>query len=166
MVRYFIAILVVMVASGCSHNYTRPQSVFNTPQSSNHSSVVHYAVQQVGIPYRYGGQHPSQGFDCSGLVYYAYRQAGYSIPRSSSQQYSSVRHVSLRELRAGDLLFFRVSPKKVSHVGIYVGNGDFVHAPSSGKSVQISSLDNPYWKKRLIAAGRVPTRDGIASARD
>lgn len=163
MVRLLLA-MVVLAGSGCSHEITRPQHAISTYNAGNQPAVVHFAIQQVGTPYRYGGQNPGTGFDCSGLVYYAYQQAGYSIPRSSSAQYSSARHVSLQELQAGDLLFFRVSPLKVSHVGIYIGNGDFVHAPSSGKTVEISRLDNPYWRKRFITAGRIPGSNGIASA--
>ncbi len=117
------------------------------------SSVVNTARSMLGAPYRYGGTTP-KGFDCSGLVSYVYRQAGIRIPRTSSDQYRQARKVSLQRLQPGDLLFFRLSPPKVSHVGIYEGSGRFIHAASSGKRVAYATLENPYWREHLIGAGR------------
>jgi cell wall-associated NlpC family hydrolase len=108
----------------------------------------------VGKPYRFGGSSPS-GFDCSGLVLYSYKQAGVALPHSTDKQRSASRVVKVAELRRGDLLFFNQEGKKHGHVGIYVGEGKFVHAPSSGKSVRSDSLDSPYWKKHLSEARRV-----------
>ena len=116
-------------------------------------SVVNIARDMLGTPYRYGGSSP-QGFDCSGLVSYAYRQAGIQVPRTSVGQYRDSLKVPLHNLQPGDLLFFRLQPPKVSHVGIYDRDGRFIHAPSSGKSVSYASLDNPYWREHLIGAGR------------
>lgn len=116
--------------------------------------AVHAAYSQLGTPYRYGGSSPD-GFDCSGLVQYAYGRAGVAVPRTTGQQLRHARPVPLSELRPGDLLFFRLSWRKVSHVGIYAGDGRFIHAPSSGKHVSEASLDNPYWRERVTAAGRV-----------
>ncbi len=108
----------------------------------------------VGKPYRYGGASPG-GFDCSGLVLYSFRQAGVSLPHNTAQQRSAARPVKLAELRRGDLLFFDQEGKKYGHVGIYVGGGKFVHAPSSGKSVRSDRLDSSYWKKYLSEARRL-----------
>jgi murein DD-endopeptidase len=108
----------------------------------------------VGAPYRYGGADP-RGFDCSGLVYYVYQQAGVEAPRTTTEQYRQSRRVRLSRLLPGDLLFFRISRRKPSHVGIYVGNGRFVHAPSKGKSVDYALLDDDYWREHLIGAGRL-----------
>jgi cell wall-associated NlpC family hydrolase len=108
----------------------------------------------VGKPYRYGGSSPS-GFDCSGLVQYSYRQAGIALPRSTDEQRSASRLVKLGDLRRGDLLFFNQEGKKYGHLGIYIGDGRFVHAPSSGKSVRSDRLDSPYWKKHLSEARRL-----------
>ena len=102
----------------------------------------------VGKPYKYGGASPA-GFDCSGLVHYSYRQAGLSVPRSTAEQRRLSQRIKQAELKPGDLLFFDERGKKHSHVGIYVGDGRFVHAPSSGKSVRNDTLDNPYWRKSL-----------------
>lgn len=114
--------------------------------------VVRTAQSMIGKPYRYGGTSPSKGFDCSGLVQYSHRVAGISVPRTTGQQHSGARPVSLSQLQPGDLLFFRIEGK-TGHVGIYLGEGRFVHAPSSGKHVSITTLDNSYWSKRLIGAG-------------
>jgi cell wall-associated NlpC family hydrolase len=108
----------------------------------------------IGAPYRYGGADP-RGFDCSGLVYYAFRKAGMEIPRTTSGQYRRSRRVAMSRLRPGDLLFFTISRDKPSHVGIYAGDGAFIHAPSSGKSVGYASLDDDYWRTRLIGSGRL-----------
>lgn len=111
------------------------------------------ARAQLGKPYRYGGAGP-RGFDCSGLVYYAYRKAGIPVPRTTSALYRNAERISLSRLRPGDLLFFRLSAERVAHVGIYAGNGRFIHAPSSGKQVAYSAMNDTYWKDRLLAAGR------------
>lgn len=111
------------------------------------------AVKMVGKPYRFGGSSPSTGFDCSGLIQFSFRQAGVMIPRSTAEQ----RRASIRvsSLHHGDLLFFDQEGKKNSHAGIYVGNGHFVHAPSSGKRVRIDRLDSPYWRKHLSEVRRI-----------
>ena len=111
------------------------------------------AVKMVGKPYKYGGSSPS-GFDCSGLVLYSYKQAGVALPHGTDKQRSTSRLVKVSELRRGDLLFFNQEGKKYGHVAIYAGDGKFVHAPSSGKSVRTDRLDNPYWKKHLSEARR------------
>lgn len=108
----------------------------------------------VGKPYRYGGASPS-GFDCSGLILFSYKQAGVSLPHNTDQQRRLSHHVKRAELRRGDLLFFDQEGKKNSHVGIYLGERRFVHAPSSGKHVRNDSLDNPYWKKHLSEVRRL-----------
>jgi murein DD-endopeptidase len=113
------------------------------------------AAKMLGKPYRYGGATPSAGFDCSGLVQFSFKQAGVSVPHNTERQRQTSRPVRLSELRRGDLIFFDQEGKKNSHVGIYVGDGKFVHAPSSGKEVRRDRLDAPYWKKHLSEARRV-----------
>ena len=112
------------------------------------------ATQMVGKPYRYGGSAPT-GFDCSGLVQFSYRQAGIRVPRSTDEQRRASKPVRAENLRPGDLLFFDQEGKKNSHVGIYVGNGNFVHAPSSGKQVRSDRMDKPYWRKHLSEVRRI-----------
>jgi len=108
----------------------------------------------VGKPYRFGGSSPKAGFDCSGLVHFSYRQAGVAVPRTTDDQLRASTPVR-GSMRRGDLLFFDQEGKKKSHVGIYLGNGRFVHAPSSGKRVRTDTLDSKYWKKHLAEVRRL-----------
>jgi cell wall-associated NlpC family hydrolase len=113
-----------------------------------------YAQNMIGKPYRYGGNSPA-GFDCSGLVQYSYSRAGLPIPRTTRSQRKSSVAVGSESLRAGDLIFFDQEGRKSSHVGIYIGDGRFVHAPSSGKKVRVDTLDTTYWKKHYGGARRI-----------
>ena len=110
------------------------------------------AVRQLGVPYRYGGS-TSKGFDCSGLVHYAYSKAGKSIPRTTAGQWQNLQPVAANGLRVGDILFFNIEGK-VSHVGLYLGSRRFVHAPSSGREVTIAELDSAYYRKVFVRGGR------------
>ena len=112
------------------------------------------AASMVGKPYKYGGSNPA-GFDCSGLVQFSFRQAGISLPRSTEEQRRAARKVRASGLQPGDLLFFDQEGKKHSHVGIYLGDGRFVHAPSSGGRVRTDSLSAEFWKKHFVEARRV-----------
>ena len=110
----------------------------------------------LGVKYRYGGTSPGRGFDCSGLVQYSHKAAGIKLPRTTGQQFKAAKRISRRYLKAGDLVFFKTAiSRAVSHVGIYLGNNKFIHAPSSGKRVKISSMKEKYWRKRFTGAGRV-----------
>jgi cell wall-associated NlpC family hydrolase len=117
-------------------------------------AIADVAMGMVGTRYRYGGTDPVQGFDCSGLVYYAYGQAGYRVPRTSQEMFRAARKIAVGEADPGDLMFFQ-DQTKLSHVGIYVGDGMFVHAPASGQNVTIASLDMPYYQQHLVAVGRL-----------
>jgi cell wall-associated NlpC family hydrolase len=111
------------------------------------------ARKMLGAPYRYGGTDP-RGFDCSGLVGYAFKQSGTELPRTSREIFRISQRVDPQKIEPGDLVFFAISVNKISHVGIYAGQNRFIHSPSSGKGVSYASMGNPYWQKRLIAAGR------------
>lgn len=119
---------------------------------------VAQAMMLVGAPYRYGGASPSTGFDCSGLVYYVYGQLlGSSerarLPRSAAQWAAASRSVPSGQMRRGDLVFFNTSRRaRYSHMGIYVGDGQFVHAPSTGKRVRKNSLSERYYKQHFLGA--------------
>ena len=117
------------------------------------SQLVAIALEMQGTPYRYGGTSPSSGFDCSGLVHYSFLQHGVNVPRTSLSQFKASRPIRINQLKPGDLVFFRTKNIRVSHVGIYIGDNKFVHAPGSGKTVQVTSLDNRYYKKRFAGAG-------------
>jgi cell wall-associated NlpC family hydrolase len=110
------------------------------------------ALNQIGVPYRYGGSSP-RGFDCSGLVQYSYFRAGKRVPRTTDQLWSSTTAVASHELRVGDVLFFKIAGK-MSHVGLYLGGRRFVHAPSSGRAVSVASLDSPFYEDAFLRAGR------------
>jgi murein DD-endopeptidase len=127
-----------------------------TSGSDSGEQLLEIARKFVGVPYRNGGASPA-GFDCSGLVYYAFRQMGITVPRTSASQHQAAQAVALDELRSGDLLFFKVKPQRVSHVGIFVKDDLFLHAASTGKNVTYSRLGEAYWKKRLVGAGRFET---------
>lgn len=118
--------------------------------------VVWNAQKQQGKMYRYGGESPITGFDCSGLTQFAFGTgAGVSIPRTAAEQYKSVQKVSRSQATKGDLVFFNTSGRRVSHVGIYVGDNKFVHAPRTGRAITTEKLEG-YWANRLIGFGRVP----------
>jgi len=107
----------------------------------------------VGTPYRYGGTS-LKGFDCSGLVYYTYNKLGMNVPRTTSLLYNNTKRIKKSNLNLGDLVFFKLTGKKTSHVGIYAGNGRFIHAPSSGKKVMVSKLSEPFWQEHYVSGGR------------
>jgi cell wall-associated NlpC family hydrolase len=111
------------------------------------------AVKAVGIPYRWGGSSPTSGFDCSGLVYWAYGRIGVSVPHSSYALYGIGRSVRRSRLKAGDVLFF----SGLGHVGLYIGRGRMVHAPQSGRNVEIVQLGRSHYGSRLVGARRLVT---------
>lgn len=111
------------------------------------------AERQLGAPYRFGGASP-QGFDCSGLVRWVHGEAGITVPRTAAGQQLEARPVPVGELQAGDLVFFRIAGRAVDHVGIYAGDGRFLHAPRSGRTVGYDRLDDPWWSSRQAGAGR------------
>jgi cell wall-associated NlpC family hydrolase len=141
--------------AGCGHAPARPSAQPPAAQvtAPDNRLAAEIAASMIGTPYRPGGELPAQGFDCSGLVRYCYRLQGLELPRTVAAQRAVVQPVASDRLAAGDLLFFKIGPG-VSHVGIYYGDGQFVHAPSSGKAVMRSRLDDPYWRTRLLAGGR------------
>lgn len=117
------------------------------------SELVKTAKTFIGIPYRWGGSSVKKGFDCSGLTMAVYKLNGLDLPRTSKNQYQTGVCISQKDLSKGDLVFFDTSGgKNVSHVGIYVGNGKFIHAPRKGKTVCVSSLSSRYYKKRYLGA--------------
>ncbi len=112
------------------------------------------AERFVGIPYRWGGNNVVDGMDCSGFVRAVYNLCGLSIPRTSHEQFKAGDTVSKDILQDGDLVFFGSSADKISHVGIYVGGGKFVHAPRQGEDIRITALNDSYFEKRFVGAKR------------
>lgn len=117
-------------------------------------AVLQVAQSRIGSPYKYGGAGPD-AFDCSGLVTYAYRQVGVAVPRTAAQQFAAATPVKRSELRPGDLVFFRLESRSVSHVGIYAGDNRFVHAPQRGGNVRVASLDEEYFRRNFAGGGRL-----------
>ncbi|TZF91069.1 NlpC/P60 family protein [Cognatilysobacter lacus] len=123
------------------------------PDDAN--AVLMRALSLVGTPYRYGGNTPEAGFDCSGLVGYVFRDTiSRALPRSSGELATAGDGISLERMATGDLVVFG-DASTVSHVGIYVGEGRFVHAPSTGGTVRLDRLDGPYWRDHLRGARRL-----------
>lgn len=158
-------LLMAALLSACSSQPPAPQPVPRVSSAGVNGSaddVLMRAIGLVGTPYRYGGNTPDSGFDCSGLIGFVYRDAaGISLPRTTGEL-SRLRGqaVSRNALQSGDLVFFATSGgNKVSHAGIYVGEGRFVHAPSSGGTVRLDSLSNSYWQGVYLDAKRVFSGD-------
>lgn len=125
-------------------------------QQGRVQTMLKRALALLGTPYRWGGTSPDGGFDCSGLVGYVFRTAlGIELPRVSREMANDGEKVERAALTAGDLVFFSRRGKRVDHVGIYMGNGQFVHAPRTGKDVMVSDLDRGYWSGKFLQARRV-----------
>jgi len=119
-------------------------------------SIVTEAARHRGKPYRWGGSRPAEGFDCSGLVAHVFDDAlGMKLPRTSLQMSTRGTRIERTRLSAGDLVFFNTSRYAYSHVGIYIGRGRFVHAPSSGSLVRVERMTNSYWSSRFNGARRL-----------
>ncbi len=115
--------------------------------------IVKTARRYVGVPYRWGGESPRTGFDCSGFTMVVYRLNGLDLPRSSRQQWKVGKKIERRQLKKGDLVFFATSGgSRVSHVGIYTGNNKFLHAPRRGSRIKTSSLSSQYFRTRYMGA--------------
>ena len=151
----------ILLVAGCSAQRaaveprpipTAQDSLSPAPRSAGELAAV-AAVRQIGAPYRYGGAN-SNGFDCSGLVHFAYAQAGVRTPRTTGDLWRQLSPIGMGELKVGDILFFNIAGK-VSHVGIYLGDDRFVHAPSSGKEVTVGSLSSSFYKQAVIRGGRL-----------
>ena len=148
----------LFLLAACSSNApppSLPEPVSGVVNGSE--DVLINAIGLVGTPYRYGGNTPDSGFDCSGLIGYVYRQAGLNLPRSTGEMARlGAPNVAREHLQSGDLVFFATQGgAKVSHAGIYVGQGRFVHAPSSGGTVRLDYLNQAYWQRSFLTAKRV-----------
>ena len=149
--RYMLlAVAVSLLFSGCA---TAPSKRVTGYSASAGDKAAATALTMIGRPYQFKGETPG-GFDCSGLVRYSYLTAGMDVPHGTSALRNSTSSVGLRNARKGDLLFFIQEGKKYSHVGIYVGDDQFVHAPGTGGFVRKDSISDPYWKKHYLDTRR------------
>ena len=153
------SIVLSSLISGCGTLAPTPPVVpgpVALPPAPARAEAVLQALLALGIDYQYGGASPVTGFDCSGLVAHVYREAwGMRVPRTTSGLSEAGITVSLAELQAGDLLFYDTLDRPYSHVGIYLGDGRFVHAPKSGARVRVESLHSRYWSQRFNGARRI-----------
>jgi cell wall-associated NlpC family hydrolase len=147
----FEARLAASTATPVHHGSSSPgrgATLADLPSASGAAGAVQSAESQIGVPYVWGGESPGRGFDCSGLTQWAWGRAGVSLPRTAAAQYAAIPHIPLSDLQPGDLVFWGYGG--ISHVGMYVGNGDVVDAPQTGEDVQIQ----PIWGNGLVGAGR------------
>ncbi|MEQ6434242.1 C40 family peptidase [Comamonas sp. w2-DMI] len=129
------------------------------------SDLVVTAMGFLGVPYRFGGNNAETGFDCSGFVRAIYSQTvGKMLPRRAEEQAQVAQHIDRNELKPGDLVFFNTMRRAFSHVGIYVGEGKFIHAPRTGASVRVESMQTAYWARRFDGARRVEGAEGADTA--
>ncbi len=140
---------------GCATNEKMVIPHATTDVSPGNAKVVNEALQLQGQPYVSGGESPAEGFDCSGLVFYVYNKHGLKLPRDTWSLANQLPSVQLDERQPGDLVFFTINARPHSHVGIYVGQDKFVHAPSTRTGrVMMSDLKQPYWRERFSAVRR------------
>ena len=155
-----IFICILLLLTGCSSfgskNSTAKVSQFKQDTSVGTEDISIAAVGLVGVPYRYGGNNPNGGFDCSGLITYVYnKSANIKLPRTIQEMSSRGQSVGSGPPAPGDLVFFNTTGAKYSHAGIYVGQGRFVHAPSAGGTVRLEYITTPYWAARFTEARRL-----------
>lgn len=140
--------------------YAPPGYQQSPPPQQNYSpalgarrNVVELAFQQLGTSYKYGGDSPREGFDCSGLMTYVHQQAvGLKLPRTAAQQRNRSKTVRYANLQPGDMLFFKTG-SRTNHVGLYIGDRKFIHAPNRRSRVQITTMDNAYWHSKFVKFG-------------
>ena len=138
-------------------------SVVKDKASDQAAGMVEQAMGLLGVPYRRGGNTESTGFDCSGFVRHLYEKSvGQILPRRAVDQARATEVIERDELKPGDLVFFNTMRRTFSHVGIYVGDGKFIHAPRAGKAVNIDDMRSAYWQKRFNGARRVPVNSDNA----
>jgi len=141
----------ILVLSGCGFS---PSKDASAPARS--PEMVFQALAVAGVPYRRGGQSPENGFDCSGLVAHVYREAfGIQLPHNARAQSQMGKRVSLGQLEAGDLVFYNTERRSYSHVGIYLGDDRFIHAPRPGAAVRVENMRIDYWVRRFDGARRI-----------
>ena len=129
------------------------------------SDLISTAMGFIGVPYRRGGNSAETGFDCSGFVRATFEQAmGLVLPRRAEEQAAAASKINRADLQPGDLVFFNTLRRAYSHVGIYLGDGQFIHAPRTGTRVRVESMELSYWKKRFNGARRVPGVEADPSA--
>jgi cell wall-associated NlpC family hydrolase len=155
--------ICTLAFSGCSTFSIKPSSSrvsqFKQDTSVGTEDISIAAVGLVDVPYRYGGNTPKGGFDCSGLIVYVYNKAaGIKLPRTIQLMSTKGQSIDNEPPAPGDLVFFNTTGEKYSHAGIYVGQGRFVHAPSAGGTVRLDFITSPYWASKFTEARRIASQ--------
>lgn len=131
-----------------------------TSNTDDAGDLIMNAMSLIGVSYRFGGNSPTQGLDCSGFMQYIFRRSmGITLPRTSAAMATVGQHVERSALKPGDLVFFRTSGNRISHVGMFIGNDRFIHAPRAGKNIEITAMSSNYWNSRYATARRVSRSD-------
>ena len=142
-----------------------PFSVAKQTVGEKATEMLTQAMGLLGVPYRRGGSSEETGFDCSGFVRHMYEKSfGRLLPRRANEQAKATETIDREELKPGDLVFFNTMKRAFSHVGIYVGDGKFIHAPRAGKSIRVDDMRSAYWQKRFNGARRVQPESGTEAA--
>lgn len=156
MLRNNLYLLALVIPVGCTSLPARLPPADTGPMSEQRAEALLLTLLSLGVDYRYGGGSPESGFDCSGLVAHVFREAyGIELPHNARAQSEFGVRVSLSELRAGDLVFYNTLNSPFSHVGIYLGDGRFVHAPKTGAQVRVEPINGSYWMRRFDGARRI-----------
>lgn len=132
----------------------QPVRISNIDRTQGSQELMLHSMGLVGTPYRWGGSSTATGFDCSGMIQFVYKNAlNVSLPRTARDMAAASRKIPDNQLKAGDLVFFNTGgSSQYSHVGLYIGNGEFIHAPSSGKTIKTEKLSSPYYAKHYLGA--------------
>ncbi len=150
-----LIILLLAMLSACSTTPRHPSSS-GYAADEEMDNLVMYALSLADTPYRYGGNSPDSGFDCSGFVDHVFSHTlGVKLPRTSHEISRVGKPVSNHNLRPGDLVFFNTMHRPYSHVGIFIGDGKFVHAPKTGSNIRVEQLNEKYWAARYNGARRI-----------
>lgn len=146
-----------LIDKGLISHFTEQLSTAKDNAGIRATSIITQAMDLLGVPYRLGGNTEASGFDCSGFVRHLYEKSvGQLLPRRAEEQANSTEVIDRSELKPGDLVFFNTMKRAFSHVGIYVGDGKFIHSPRTGKAVKVDDMRSAYWQKRFNGARRVP----------
>lgn len=151
-------ILLLAVLGACASSSEAPRGKTAHPRSESAAAneVVLFALGLLNTGYRFGGSNPESGLDCSGMTAYIFREAlGMNLPHNAQQQSRLGKAVGRDQLLAGDLVFFNTNGSTISHVGLYIGENRFVHAPATNGRIKITPLDNVYFKQRYVTARRL-----------
>jgi cell wall-associated NlpC family hydrolase len=152
-----ILLLSILVLSACSSTPSRPKVPYSNSKSLSNiqadgagREVVMYALGLLDVSYQFGGNNPEAGLDCSGMVSFVFKNAvGAVLPHNAAQIAGLARPVATDQLQAGDLVFFNTLGRSFSHMGIYLGDGRFIHSPSSKGKIRVESMSNPYFAQRF-----------------